>query len=244
MNFAQIIGALDGSASLPLYHKLQRQIGGAIDAGKLSPGDALPAEREIAAALNISRITVRKALDGLVESGLLDRKQGAGTFVTAHMEKPLSRLSSFTEDLASRGWKARNKWLSRTRGTITPEESLALGIGPGSMVLRYVRVRYADDKPMAVEFATVPATSLSDLDDVKDSLYTALEEFGNRPIRAIQRIRAVPLNAELAAHLDMDEGVPSLLLERRGYTAGGLAVEYTRSYYRGDQYDLVTEFTD
>ncbi|GHF20878.1 GntR family transcriptional regulator [Kordiimonas sediminis] len=244
MPLVKSIGPLEENERLPLYHQLQRKIQASIEEGVLSPGDALPAEREIASELGISRITVRKALNGLVKSGFLSKKQGAGTFVTTHMEKRLTRLSSFTEDLASRGWVATNLWLSRTKGIITPEESLALGLGPGTAVMRFKRVRIADDRPMAVEYATVPAFTLHSVDDVQDSLYTALEQTGHRPIRAIQRIRAVNLTRDLADHFHLKEGAASLLLERRGYNIDGHAVEFTRSYYRGDLYDLVNEFVD
>src|SRR6478752_516431 len=99
MALADEIGVLDANDHAPLYLKLQRAIRGAIDGGKMRAEEALPAERELATQLNVSRITVRKALDGLVSDGLLIRRQGAGTFVAARVEKNFSKLSSFTEDM-------------------------------------------------------------------------------------------------------------------------------------------------
>ncbi|TNE62340.1 MAG: GntR family transcriptional regulator [Alphaproteobacteria bacterium] len=241
MRLSDVIGQLNDDNPLPKYQQLSRAIQRAIERGALPAHDALPAERDIAADMAVSRITVRKALDGLVELGLLARRQGAGTFVAARVEKPLSRLSSFTEDMAGRGWKARSEWLDRVQGVITPEESLNLGLGPGTPVHRLTRIRYADDTPMALETSIIPAQALPDIENVGPSLYTALEKTGNRPVRALQRLRAVVFTREQAASLGVEEGDPGLLIERRGFLANGATVEITRSYYRGDSYDFVAE---
>ena len=139
----------------------------------------------------MSRITVRKAIDGLVEEGLLIRRQGSGTFVSTRVEKNFSKLTSFSEDMRARGRKPRSVWLNRAAGTVTPEESLTLRSSPGTPVYRFHRIRYADDAPMALEYATVLASCLPSVDAVETSLYEALERTGNRPVRALQRLRAV-----------------------------------------------------
>ena len=100
---SQLVGELSESSSLPLYQQLQRALRRAIETRALAPDDALPPERELADELKISRITVRKAVDGLVGEGLLVRRQGAGTFVCARMEKNFSKLTSFSEDMRARG---------------------------------------------------------------------------------------------------------------------------------------------
>ncbi|WP_262689706.1 GntR family transcriptional regulator [Kordiimonas aestuarii] len=241
MALSNLIGTLDGTSPLPKYQQLARAIERAIERGALPKGDALPPERDIAADMNVSRITVRKALDGLVENGLLDRKQGAGTFISGRVEKPFSRLSSFSEDMAGRGWAARSEWVTRSEGVITPEESLNLGLGPGTKVYRFTRIRYADDTPMAIETAIIPAFALPGLDAVKTSLYTALEGTGHRPVRALQRLRAVTFTPKQAKRLSVKDGDPGLFIERRGFLANGTTVEVTQSYYRGDAYDFVAE---
>ena len=143
-SFTQIIGRLDEQSRAPLYQQLQRALRVAINNEVLAPDEALPPERDLAEEFNISRITVRKALDGLVAEGLLARRQGAGTFVTARVVKSFSKLSSFSEDMISRGRTPRSEWLSRTAGAVTPEESMTLGLSPGSPVYRFNRIRYAD----------------------------------------------------------------------------------------------------
>lgn len=241
MQLSHVVGPLDGTSPLPKYRQLSRAIERAIDRGALPKGDALPPERDIAADMSISRITVRKALDGLVEIGLLARRQGAGTFIADRIEKPFARLSSFSEDMASRGWRVHSEWVDRSNGTVSPEESLGLGLGPGAEVHRFTRVRYADGIPMALETAIVPAFALVEPDLSAGSLYTAMGKAGYRPVRALQRLRAVSFNSEQANRLGVKTGDAGLFIERRGFLANGTAVELTRSYYRGDAYDFVAE---
>lgn len=239
--FSERIGVLDSDDHAPLYQQLQRVLRDAINGRILAPEDALPAERDLADEFSVSRITVRKALDGLVGEGLLTRRQGAGTFVAARVEKNFSKLSSFSEDMAARGRKTHSAWLSRTRGAVTPDEAMAMGLSPGSAVYRFNRIRYADNMTMAIEFATVPAYALTSAEAVDASLYEALEQTGHRPVRALQRLRAVLFNAEQAELLGIKERDAGLLIERRGFLADGQAVEFTQSYYRGDAYDFVAE---
>nr|WP_236849518.1 GntR family transcriptional regulator [Caulobacter henricii] len=241
--FSERIGRLDagGAEHAPLYKQLQRALRDAIHKKILAPDDALPAERDMAEEFSISRITVRKALDGLVSEGLLTRRQGAGTFVAARVEKSFSKLSSFTEDMISRGRVPRSEWISKSEGSVTPEESLTLGLSPGTPVYRFNRIRYADGAPMAVEYTTVAAFALPSTETVGTSLYEALENTGHRPVRALQRLRAVLFNAEHADLLGVPVKDAGLLIERRGFLKDGRAVEVTQSYYRGDAYDFVAE---
>ncbi|RYG11581.1 MAG: GntR family transcriptional regulator, partial [Caulobacteraceae bacterium] len=187
MSFSELIGTLDAARPAPLYQQLQQAVRDAIEHKVLKADQALPAERDLASELSVSRITVRKAFDGLVAEGLLSRRQGAGTFVAARVEKSFSRLTSFSEDMAARGRKATSSWINRSEGAVTPEEALTLGLSPGTAVYRYQRIRYADGMPMALEYSTVPASCLPSLMSVEPSLYQALDANGLRPTRALQR---------------------------------------------------------
>jgi len=134
-SLAKSVGPLDGRGNLPLYQELQRALRKAIDSRILGPDDALPSERDLAADFAVSRITVRKALDGLVADGLLVRRQGSGNFVSARVDKNFAMLTSFSEDMRARGRtpQQRGGW-SRAAGTVTPEEALALRMSPGTPV--------------------------------------------------------------------------------------------------------------
>ncbi|HVO87674.1 MAG TPA: GntR family transcriptional regulator [Casimicrobiaceae bacterium] len=242
-SLAQILRPLDPGGAQPLYQQLQRCIREAIETRVLAPDDALPAERQIASELSVSRITVRKAIDGLVEEGLLVRRQGSGNFVCSRIEKNFAKLTSFSEDMRARGRTPRSEWLKRSEGAVTPEEALTLRLSPGAPVYRFHRLRYADDTPMCLEYATISATALPSLSAVGTSLYEALQSAGNRPVRALQRLRALLLNTEQARLLHAREGDAGLLVERVGFLRDGSAIEFCQTYFRGDTYDFVAELS-
>jgi GntR family transcriptional regulator len=230
----------------PLYVKLRRTLEEALRAGTLRQGDALPAERDIAEYAAVSRVTVRKAIDDLVADGLLVRRHGSGTFVTrpvSKVEQRLSQLTSFTEDMARRGIKARSEWLHKGIHTPSPDEMMILGLAADTRVSRLSRLRMADDQPLAIEHASVSGEFLPDPSAVTTSLYEELERRHVRPIRAVQRISATNMKEADAGLLGVPVGAAGLSIERISYLATGRAVEFTRSLYRGDAYDFVAELT-
>ena len=244
MSFAETVGRLAKDDPAPLYLQLQRVLRDAIQSRQLLQDDAIPAERDLAEDFDVSRITVRKAIDGLVTEGLLTRRLGAGTFVASRVEKSFSKLSSFSEDMMSRGRKPHSEWVSKSVGGVTPEEALSLGLSPGALVYRFQRIRFADGMTMALEQSAIPGYCLPSLDVVTTSLYQALEKTGHRPVRALQRLRAVNFTPEQADRLMVKPGDAGLFIERRGFLADGRTAEFTQSWYRGDAYDVVAELND
>ena len=249
MNFSSRIFALERFTQLgaaPLYTRLRRMVQDAVTAGELRGGDQIPSERDVAEALRISRVTVRKAFSDLVAEGVLEQRRGSGTYIKGQVkriEQPLSRLTSFSEDMQSRGMATDADWLDRSCGLPTPEESLKLSISPHEHVSRFHRLRRADGVPLAIELAIVPRQILPDPLSVTGSLYAALGERGAKPVRALQRLHATALSARVAKLLGQAEGSPGLFVERISYLADNTTVEYTRSHYRGDIYDFVAELT-
>ena len=228
----------------PLYLQLKRWIEDAINAGAISPGDALPSERDLAIKVDVSRVTVRKAVAQLVQDGVLVQRHGSGTFVapaTQRVEQSLSQLTSFTEDMARRGMSVRAEWLDRGLYIASPEETIILGLSPGEQVARIARLRLSGDMPLAIERASLSSTILPEPQRIEDSLYKYLDLFGNRPVRAIQRIRAANLTHDDAMLLQVPVGSAGLHIERTSYLASGRVIEFTRSIYRGDTYDFVAE---
>ena len=244
MTFSAQVGRFRVGNPAPLYLQLQQLLRNAIQGNVLAKDDVIPAERDLAVEYDISRITVRKAIGGLVEEGLLTRRRGAGTFVAARVEKSFSTITSFSEDMESRGRVPSSQWVSRAAGTVTPEEALSLGLSPGAPVYRFHRLRFADGVPMALEMSAIAGFGLASENAVGDSLYAALAAAGARPTRALQRLRAVAFSSEHAKMLGVDKGHAGLLIERRGYLRDGRAVEFTQSFYRGDAYDFVAELND
>ncbi|MGI3186088.1 GntR family transcriptional regulator [Nioella aestuarii] len=238
-------GWLDQVAG-PRYVQLRKRIERAMepDVGILPPGASLPSEREIASLTGLSRVTVRNAIQALVETGTVVQRQGSGTFVTEkaqRVEQSLSHLTSFSEDMARRGMQSTSVWLERSVCLPSPEETIALALSANDSVSRISRLRMADDRPMAIERAALPVDILPNPIAVSSSLYDVLERDGNRPVRAIQKISAINLSKDDADLLGVAEGAAGLRIERVSYLRSGRVAEFTKSIYRGDAYDFVAE---
>ncbi|SHI30736.1 GntR family transcriptional regulator [Wenxinia saemankumensis] len=232
------------AAQGPLYLQLASAMRGLIELGEWRGGLALPPERAMTQATGLSRVTIRKALDTLEEEGLVQRKRGAGNFVAAQIDQPLSILLGFTEDMKRRGADTTSQELRREIAFPTPSEVLKLGLAPGEKVFRLDRVRMAEGEPLAIEHAVVPAAALGAV-EVGASLYDALRAAGQAPARALQRLHAgiaTPGEARLLVGGDAAP-LPVLRIERRSFLDSGRAIEVTTSAYRGDRYDFMAELT-
>ncbi len=228
-------------ADRPLYQRLATALLDAMKIGNIAGGQVLPSERRLSAELEISRVTVRRALEILARDGRLHRHQGAQTRVVERMQKTLSTVTGFSEELNARGSVPGHRWISRQTVLPSPSEAMALGLSTNDQVVRLVRIRMADGRPLAIERATIPQAILPSGDLVDDSLYATLRALGCGPVRGAQRIRAglmSPVEAEL---LEAEPGAPLLIIERRCYLADGRAVEFTETRYNGALYDFLTD---
>lgn len=234
---------LDEEDGQPLYSRLADEIIQAIDEGFLKQGQSLPSERTLSSDLDVSRVTLRKALETLSDSGVVVRKRGAKTVVAPRLEKAVSALTGFSEDMRARGLVPSARWLSKRVTAPTPKEALMLGTGSSDMVTRLERVRLAEDEPVAIERATVPASILADPEQVGTSLYATLETLNARPVRGTQRMRAVAATARDARILGCEAGAPLFCVERRCFAASGRCVEFTETHYLGTAYDFVTDLS-
>lgn len=228
----------------PRYKQLYRHIGGLITTGDLAPDDQLPPERDIASIADVSRVTVRKAIAELVSDGLIDQRQGAGSFVRgqgARFEQSLSSLVSFTENMQARGIASTSRILLHGLFRPNPAEAMTLGLSPHHQVARIHRLRIGDGAPMALEYSSLPEDVLPRPDKVGASLYEVLRKRQTAPNRAIQRVTAVNATAPIAELLELPEGAAILQIERTGYLASGRPIEFTSGLYRSDIYDFVSE---
>jgi GntR family transcriptional regulator len=238
------------TAAAPHNGKLYRSVGETlkreIATGRFADTQVLPGERELSQRLGVSRATLRRAIQELIGEGVLFHRQGAGTFIRRAMprvEQPSSRLTGFTEDMRLRGFVASSRELESGVFLPTPEEAMMLGVSPAEGVVRLSRLRLANDVPMAIEHTVVPLHFLPDPTAIGPSLYDALEARDLRPTRGLQRLRATLLSEADAALLDVPAKSATLYIQRIAYLADGRCVEFTRSYYRADTYDFVSELT-
>ena len=225
-----------------LADDLRREIG----EGRFAKAQRLPGERELAEAHGVSRATLRRAMALLVDEGLLVQRHGAGAFIrraSPMVDQPFSRLTGFSELMRLRGFNPSSRNLDIGVFLPSPEEMTSLGIGPEEAIVRLSRLRLADEAPMAIEHTAAPARFLPDINQIGTSLYDALAAAGHPPARGLQRLRAVLLSDEEAALLGVSSGAPALYIQRIAYLADGRGVEFTRSYYRSDTYEFVSEVT-
>lgn len=203
-------------------------------------GSRLPPERELADRLGVARETLRRALDELQARGLLERRQGAGTFVTGQSWlKPLV-LRSFTEDMRERGLVASSELLSHGVRRADAKVALKLKAVPGSEMFEVRRLRLASGEPMAIEHAFLPRARLPGFDPARlarHSLYELLQrEYGLAVRNAAQEIQATVLTEDEALLLEVAPFSPALLVERLVYSTDGDPIEYGKSLYRADRY--------
>lgn len=237
------------NSKLPIYHQLYEILRNGINQGRWQPGDLLPPESELIDRYQVSRITVRQALDALVNEGLIYRQRGRGTFVAQPtVEQGLTRIVSFTEDMRQRHVQPGTQVLAAEIKPATPELAEKLEIEPGEPLACLERLRLADDEPMSLEQSHLVhrlCPGVLSGDYAHTPLREALEQqYGLRLVRAKQVIRASAAPAKLAKKLGIAPNAPLLAIERVSYSPQNVPVEFLRLYHRGDRYALYNELRD
>lgn len=206
-------------------------------------GTLVPPERQLAQQFEMSRTTVRRALQEMVVEGRLARVQGKGTFVAQSKVHHRLRLSSYTEEISAQGMSASSKLLASEVIPASPSIAERLRIDPERKVLRIERLRYANLEPMAVDIAYFSVDRFPDLESRLDrygSIYTALRDlYGVQPARAEQTIETAMASPGEAKLLNAENGLPLLLLTRHAFLENDEPVEWARSVFRGDRYKFV-----
>lgn len=228
----------------PLYQGVAAALADLIDSSALSPGTRLPPERDLAELCGLSRVTIRKAVSQLAAQGLLVQRQGSGTYVAQPAPKPDAAcppVISMTEDLRRRGQSGRSVWLSRQIVAASDRDCAALDLTQGARVVRLVRLRLANERPLSVERSILPASVLPDPSILDQSLYDALAVLGTRPVRVQQRISAINVSPRDADMLGVFPAAAALRITRQGFDATGRIVEATEAVLRGDAYDYTID---
>lgn len=229
---------------VPLYRRIAGELEARIGSGALKMGDRLPSERQIAEDLGASRMTARQALKVLEQRGFIETRVGRGCFVVhPRIEKQLRTLNGFTEEMRRGGRYVSSIVLDAGLGAADKEAAAALGVAENTPVHRLVRVRLVDAEPVAVERTEIPVALAPGLlersDFSSDSLYRVLrEEFGQVPTEAEESLFADTPDTATAAALHIAAGAPVLRITRCTFASDGRPLEYVRSSYRGDCFNM------
>ncbi len=220
-----------------VYLVLRESIAG----GGFHVGDALPGEQALAAAHNVSRITVRRALAELEREGLIDRRRGAGTFVNPpDVAKPvIADLADVLRNLVEMGQSTDVRLLAFGYQDPSAPIAEALRLSAGERVQRSVRVRIIDGKPFSYLTTHVPervGVTYSEPELASQPLLALLERSGVSVNCATQEISAVLASPEVAGALGVDIGSALIALTRVVYDAEDRGVEHLHALYRPDRY--------
>lgn len=234
-------GGAATAVRVPKYYWVKNEILALI--ADLNPGAAVPTERELAARFGTSRTTVRQAIAELVVDGRLARTQGSGTFVAQPKLMVVRPLTSFSQDLQSEGWRPGSVVLDISEVAATAEAATKLQVAPGTLVHRVERLRTSADEPIAHEVVLLPGPlpGLAEQLALHASLYRTLHEaYGISMATAedtVETALADPLTADL---LQVDTGLPLLLINRIGWDHEGRTVEWSIGRFRGDRFRFVS----
>ncbi len=238
---------LDANSPDPLWRQAADLIRHQIVTGRLAIGGRLPAERDLLAQLSISRVTLRRALQSLVEDSVLTASHGRGWYVSADVPKEFpNTLESFSETAARLGLTPSSDVIRAEDAPATLDEAEDLGIAPGAMVFHLDRIRRLDGVPVAVDRSFFTASLKPDFSGVDfrmASLFQLLLAAGFDLARADTSIEAHGADAVLAHHLGIEVGKPVLVMQQMIVDAAGRPLLSSTIQYVGDRYRLRTSFS-
>ena len=220
----------------PLYFQLKEILRDKIENLEFQEGDMIPSESEIQQRYDVSRATVRKAIQILVNEGFMEKKRGKGTFVKRRkIEEELPVLKSFTEEMSGRD--ASKKVISASYTKAPASICARLGLLSEESVFSLKRLMMVDGKPLGILHSYIPANyRLSLEEDYTKSLYRILEKKGIRLRNSEQTIEVSMSTPEETRLMRLKSSVPTLVIERLAYSVNGEIVEYVKGVYHGDRY--------
>lgn len=233
---------IDPYNALPKYYQLASILRQKIDDGEWEPRSPIPSERQLEQLYNISRTTIREAVDHLVRQGFLYREHGRGTFVSPQkLQKGLMELTSFSEDLIKRGITPGQ--VIRDMSWVVPAPNILqrLELPAATEVLRIQRIRLGDQVPIGLQTSYIALTGGQNITreemETAGSLYRILQEkYGIIPTEADETLEVTLATPEEATLLQIESGAPLLLNERLLFSQNRTPVEFVKILYRGDRY--------
>lgn len=228
----------------PKYYVVKRALMEKIDNDEFGVGSMIPSERELMAMFDVSRITVRKAVEELEQEGYLYKVQGKGTYVKGDQRsQDLISITSCTQDVIRFGMKPSRKVINNEYIQADKKRQRRLNLASGEDVFCLSRIYYADDEPINYTTAYLPHKYLPGIekhDFSKQSLYEVLEkEYNIQITRAERTIEAIIAHDEITEYLDVKEGIPLILFECITYglmNGKEYPVETFKCFYRSDKF--------
>lgn len=233
---------------IPRHKQISQWLRQQIEDGVFKVDDKLPSENELCQKFDVSRVTVRKALQTLENEQLIYRSQGLGSFVQdSRPRQSFIQLTDFVEDMRRAGMEASSSVIECK--VVTAEKKIAsvLNLDPESTVLRLDRLRMGDGQPIAFDITWLPMFygQLIEGHELQEhTIYGILEQEYDIPVeKGYYRIEAENADSYLSEHLKVDEGQALLLIDRLSLTVGEKPIYYQKRYYRSDRivYELMAE---
>ncbi|ECQ3650507.1 GntR family transcriptional regulator [Salmonella enterica] len=225
---------LDAKLSMPIYLQLKQAIRCAIDEKILHHGSILPSERKMSQCLEISRVTVVKALTELLDEGLVIKRQGKGTVISIPVSYNLAS-GGFSSQLQHLG-NVSNRWLVRELIPADAAVAKELEIDEGSHVSKIRRVRLVDDFPVSLETMYIPERFLPRPDLLEGSLYSWWAERGVYPDEQNYSLSVYSPTKEESQLLNLKESVPLMKLVLKSRDTRGVVLEYGTAYCLNDYF--------
>ncbi|NDI34820.1 GntR family transcriptional regulator [Chengkuizengella sediminis] len=238
---------INKNSPLPIYYQLAELIKGKIVNGDMQAGDLIPSERQFSEQFHISRMTVRQAINNLVNEGYLYRHKGKGTFVSSKKleHKFIGELTSFTEDMKQEGYEPSSQWIHFEKIPASKEIADYLKIEANELVYEMKRVRLADQVPIAIETVYMSAQLIPNLTQQQmeqQSLYQYIEkQYGVNIVDGVQTIESTIASVQEAIFLKVSEGAPILRMQQQTFLEGKTPLEFVISSYRADRYKFTIE---
>lgn len=230
---------LDRRSTTPLYQQIAEPLTRLIMSGAIEPGRLIEDEVSLANRLEVSRPTTRRALQDLVNSGLLVRRRGVGTRVTpTHVHRQIG-LTSLNEDLEAAGYETRTEVLSYQVQLANDAQAQQLNCSAGDEVVTIERLRWINDSPLGIMHNTLPSKIAPTLTELSNNgLYKCLADRNVKMSTAVQTIGARIATDRESDLLGLEAGAALMTMERTVYDVSGDVVEFGRHVYDASQYNV------
>ncbi len=232
--------------SVPIYSRIEKFLRDRIRSGELLPGDPIPPESQLVQQFQISRMTVRQALSRLVYEGLVVRYRGRGSFVAEPRLEHSKVWLSFEEEMQARGAKIRIRLLERRLVQASGRVAESLDLPEGAEVIALKRLRFVDDQVVGIETRYLPRAigqALTSDEIHNQPLVPAVRRILGKPrTRLTLQVTGSVVSGSEARLLQIKAGAPVLVREHVWFVEPERPIQYGKSVFRADRYQMRLDF--